>query len=231
MASVASVVIADVDEIRRGSVGRSLSGRVIVRECTNGAALLEVMAESNPAAVILGSLPGGPAETIEAAHLVREAYPGTKVIVIADASSEAIAIGALRAGVSEYLKAPVMAREVVEAVARVLPPAKTESDDCHELVGASIQMLEIQELVRRIAPMNATVLITGETGTGKEVVARVIHRLSVRRKCPLACVNCAAIPDTLLEGELFGHERGAFTGAISRQVGQLRAADGGTLFL
>jgi DNA-binding NtrC family response regulator len=192
---------------------------------------VEALRESEPAAVILGSLPGGSAEAIEAANYIREACPGTKVILVADASSEGLAIGALRAGVSEYLQGPVTAREVVEAVAKLLPPAESRLDDYHELVGGSAEIREIKDLVRRIAPMNSTVLITGETGTGKEVVARLIHRLSQRRKTPFVCVNCAAIPDTLVEGELFGHERGAFTGAVSRQVGQLRAADGGTLFL
>jgi two-component system, NtrC family, response regulator AtoC len=100
-----------------------------------------------------------------------------------------------------------------------------------ELIGDSDAMRRIGDLINRVAPGDTTVLVTGETGTGKELAARAIHRLSHRGKGPLVCVNCCAIPDTLLESELFGHERGAFTGAEIRQHGKLRQADGGTLFL
>jgi DNA-binding NtrC family response regulator len=100
-----------------------------------------------------------------------------------------------------------------------------------ELVGVSEPMQELAGLIRMVAPRSTTVLIEGETGTGKEVVARALHRLSLRNARPFAVLNCAAIPEALLEAELFGHTRGAFTGAVQSRTGRIEAADGGTLFL
>ena len=100
-----------------------------------------------------------------------------------------------------------------------------------ELVGSSAAMRRLRETFEKAAPTNATVLITGESGTGKELVARAVHRLSERRDRPLVQVNCAAIPEELIESELFGHERGSFTGAVRKQTGKFVTADGGTIFL
>ncbi len=100
-----------------------------------------------------------------------------------------------------------------------------------ELVGSSETMCELARLIRLVAPRSATVLIEGETGTGKEVVAKAVHRLSLRSTKPFVVLNCAAIPETLLEAELFGHTRGAFTGAVQSRTGRIEAAHGGTLFL
>ncbi len=100
-----------------------------------------------------------------------------------------------------------------------------------EMVGASEPMRELTRLIRLVAPRSTTVLIEGETGTGKEVVARALHRLSERVGKPFAVLNCAAIPEALLEAELFGHTRGAFTGAVQSRTGRIEAAHGGTLFL
>jgi len=100
-----------------------------------------------------------------------------------------------------------------------------------EIVGESVKLAELLELIERVAPTSSTVLILGESGTGKELVARALHRNSQRADRPLVAINCAAITETLLESELFGHEKGAFTGAISRKKGKLEMAEGGTLFL
>ena len=100
-----------------------------------------------------------------------------------------------------------------------------------EMIGASEPMRELARLIRLVAPRSTSVLIEGETGTGKEVVAKAIHRLSLRSNKPFAVLNCAAIPESLLEAELFGHTRGAFTGAVQARTGRIEAAHGGTLFL
>jgi DNA-binding NtrC family response regulator len=105
------------------------------------------------------------------------------------------------------------------------------SERIPELIGTSLCMLEVSRRVRRVAPRNTPVLIEGPTGTGKELVAEALHRLSSRSRKPLVTINCAAIPEALLEAELFGHTRGAFTGAVNGRVGRIEAADGGTLFL
>jgi len=101
----------------------------------------------------------------------------------------------------------------------------------HAIVGDSAAIRELMSIVRRVSAADATVLLRGESGTGKEVVARTIHALSPRRARPFVCVNCAAVPETLLESELFGHERGAFTGAVERRIGRFEQANGGTVFL
>jgi DNA-binding NtrC family response regulator len=115
------------------------------------------------------------------------------------------------------------------------PAAKTWGAETgtgiEDLVGASAGMLELARLIRLVAPRSATVLIEGETGTGKEVVAKAVHRLSTRAHKPFVVLNCAAIPESLLEAELFGHTRGAFTGAVHSRTGRIEAAHGGTLFL
>jgi len=113
----------------------------------------------------------------------------------------------------------------------MLPFTAVTEDPSGEFIGKSDPMRRMTELISRVAPTDSTVLITGETGTGKELVARSIHRLSPRAHEPIVCVNCAAIPDTLLESELFGFEKGAFTGAAARQPGRLKQANRGTVFL
>lgn len=111
------------------------------------------------------------------------------------------------------------------------PPAESVTWDTDALVGETPAMLRIKALIDRVAGCDATVLIGGETGTGKELVARAIHRRSRRARGPMVCVNCSAIPDSLTESELFGAERGAYTGAVQRQEGQIKLAQGGTLLL
>jgi len=108
---------------------------------------------------------------------------------------------------------------------------RREVVNCSEILGESVKLRELLELIERVAPTSSTVLIQGESGTGKELVARALHRHSPRADRPLVAINCAAITETLLESELFGHEKGAFTGAIARKKGKLEMAEGGTLFL
>jgi transcriptional regulator with PAS, ATPase and Fis domain len=121
-------------------------------------------------------------------------------------------------------------RRRVESASRVPLPA-TPANPLPELLGADPQMLEVSRRIRLVAPRATTVLVQGPTGTGKELVARALHRLSPRASRPFVAINCAAIPEALLEAELFGHTRGAFTGAVQGRTGRIEAADGGTLFL
>src|SRR5262249_15516860 len=108
---------------------------------------------------------------------------------------------------------------------------RTEIELNHDMVGSSPKIREILGVIRRVAPTSSTVLVQGESGTGKELVARAIHRNSPRSECPFVAINCAALTESLLESELFGYEKGAFTGAVGQKKGKIEAAEGGTLFL
>src|SRR6186713_2836044 len=134
------------------------------------------------------------------------------------------AVAAIHAGAKEYIPLPPDPELIAAVLAAV-------ADDSRELVWRDEAMAQVMKLAQQIAPSEASVLITGESGTGKEVLARYVHGRSNRAKKPFICVNCAAIPENLLESELFGHEKGAFTGAVARRIGKFEEATGGTLLL
>ncbi len=169
--------------------------------------------------------------------------PEVPVLMMTAYGSIESAVAALKAGAEDYLPKPLDVEEVLIKVQRHLQAAKLvrrvrdqaerlgERFDFSALIGVSPPMLRLKETLAVVAPAEATVLITGESGTGKEVVAQIIHQNSRRKDGPLVKVNCAALPETLLEAELFGHEKGAFTGATARREGRLKAAHGGTMFL
>lgn len=177
---------------------------------------------------------------LHAIRAIRQQDQGIPIILIASCSSEEIAIEALRSGATDYLKVPVRPEDLTASIRRSLgsriseSAAKTEavySNPGDELIiGNSAAIMEITNSLKKIAATDCTVLITGETGTGKELIAQLIHRLSPRSEKPLVTINCAAIPDTLLESEVFGYEKGAFTGAYSNREGAIKAANLGTLF-
>jgi len=169
---------------------------------------------------------------VELARELRRANGSVRLVVLALKSSEALAIEAVRLRAEDYLKAPFGLEELAAVVARCRQGGTAPSGRALEdaIVGESAAMRGVRDYIARIARTDSSVLITGETGTGKEKVAESIHEASRRRNKPFVCVNCAAIPDTLLESELFGHERGAFTGASAARDGKLKQANGGTLF-
>jgi DNA-binding NtrC family response regulator len=216
--------------VRAAASGAGVEAR-IAASLTDG---LRALADARWRATLLSVETAG-----EDAELIRriagQANAGTLVLVSA-APSLRLAMEAPRLGAAELLAAPVSADEVARilgagkapAGAVPLPEAGDASD---ELVGSSPELLEVFKTVGRIGPSPATVLVTGESGTGKELVARAVHAVSPRATGPFVAVNCAAIPEDLLESELFGHERGAFTGAVARKIGRFERADGGTLFL
>jgi DNA-binding NtrC family response regulator len=150
-------------------------------------------------------------------------------IVIANDGNERLAVSVLRAGANDYLKAPLHLSELEAALDRLIPAHK--APHAETMVGAHNVTQAVRRYLDRAAATSSTVLITGETGTGKELAASYIHQQSYRRGNAFVSVNCAAMPDTLLESELFGYERGAFTGADAARDGKWKLADGGTLFL
>jgi DNA-binding NtrC family response regulator len=167
-------------------------------------------------------------------RIAGEGRAGTVALVAAPASLR-LALEGPALGVADVLSAPLDAARVAALLAED-PPASgelplPEAADEDGLIGASPALVEVFRTVGRVARSDATVLVTGESGTGKELVARALHAASARSAGPFVAVNCAAIPEDLLESELFGHERGAFTGAVARKVGRFERAHGGTLFL
>lgn len=166
------------------------------------------------------------------------------VLIMTSYASVRSAVDSLRMGAVDYIAKPFDHDEMLEAVSRIIshhavdhePAARAKKRRDQErsidgILGNCGEMLKLFEYIRKVAPTDTTVLIHGETGTGKELVAKAIHRESKRAPNPLISVNCAAIPETLIESELFGYEKGAFTGANTNRLGLIEAADGGTLFL
>src|SRR6202046_1786999 len=146
------------------------------------------------------------------------------IVACGIATDARAAVAAIHAGAKEYIPLPPDAELIAAVLAAV-------ADDTRDLIYRDDAMARVVKLALQIAPSDASVLITGESGTGKEVLARYVHGRSNRAKKPFICVNCAAIPETLLESELFGHEKGAFTGALARRIGKFEEANGGTLLL
>ena len=157
---------------------------------------------------------------------VKRESPSTRFVILSGVGTIQAALTAVRQGADDFLEKPVSREQINEVVARVDTPATDTG-----IVTVDPTMLDRLARARRIAPTDATVLLQGESGTGKEMVARAIHGWSSRAAAPFVALNCAAMPDTLVEAELFGHERGAFTDARVARPGVIEQADGGTLFL
>jgi DNA-binding NtrC family response regulator len=174
---------------------------------------------------------------------IREQKPELPVLMLTAYATPKLAVEAIKAGAVDYLPKPFAPEELLHAVARcaerhrllrenaVLRSRADEAVTLEQIVGESEKMQELRRLIQTVAQTDARVLILGESGTGKELVAGALHGLSQRRLQSYVRINCAAIPETLLESELFGHERGAFTGAIKQKMGRVEEADGGTIFL
>ncbi len=170
-------------------------------------------------------------------------WPEIRVVVMTGYGSVMDAVAAMKAGADDYIIKPPSKDTLLLLVQRALEEKALlaelsqlrqevqEKFGFEQLVGATPQMIEVYELVSAVADTHARVLITGETGTGKELIASALHYRSARYRAPMVRVNCAALPEALLESELFGHEKGAFTGAVRQHLGKFEQADGGTLFL
>ncbi|MGA1676146.1 MAG: PEP-CTERM-box response regulator transcription factor [Pseudomonadales bacterium] len=186
--------------------------------------------------------PGGTRIGFELLDLINRQTPNTKVIVITGREEREHALKAVAHGAYDFYQKPIDADTLTFVVDRAfrlwsleeenrLLASHAASTPLDGLITASASMFDIIRQLQRVAPTDATVLIGGETGTGKEVIARAVHKLSARSTGPFVAINCAAIPENLLESELFGHEKGAFTGAVARKIGKVEAASGGTLML
>ncbi|MFZ7126848.1 MAG: sigma-54-dependent transcriptional regulator [Desulfobacterales bacterium] len=199
--------------------------------------------EREPFDIILMDIRMRSMDGLEALRRIKPLAPDTPVVLMTAYASVRTAVEALRNGAEDYLTKPLDIDElkvVLEKVLRFqtlqeenrqLREALGSHADFSSIVGSSPKMLALFDTIGRVAPTEATVLISGESGTGKELIALAIHSNSPRKDGPFVAVNCAALPETLLESEIFGHERGAFTGADKRRMGRFEMADGGTIFL
>jgi two-component system nitrogen regulation response regulator NtrX len=236
-----SILIVDDEPNIRRMVGALLGAEGYeVRDASDAAAGLARAVEYEPDLVLLDLMMPNPTDGLELLEQLRGRFPDLPVVMMSGRAGLADAVKATRLGAVNFLEKPLTPEGVLLAIASALElrQARRERSALRadlglagELVGDSPAMRAVREMIGRVAPSDARVLILGETGTGKEVVARALHRHSRRAGRPFVAVNCAALPETLAESELFGHERGSFTGAQARKPGLFEAADGGTLLL
>src|SRR5436190_5054918 len=193
--------------------------------------------------VVLSDLQMGDVSGIDLLALWKKRRPETQFILLTGHSSVNSAVEAIKGGAYDYLTKPINPDELVLLIRRAIDSQQKEKEidslrrrldqkfGLDQIVGQSKLMKDVFAKIQRAAPVDSTVLILGESGTGKELVAQALHHNSLRKKGPFVAVNCAAVPATLVESELFGHVRGAFTGATDRRIGRFEQADGGTLFI
>ncbi len=236
------VLIVDDEKSTREGLARALQRNYEVVLAESGARALEIVAE-RPVDVVLADLrmPGMDGLSLLQRLLARTPQP-VCILLTAYGSIET-AVEAMKRGAHDFLTKPVNLDELDLLLKRALRAREMETENrrlreqldskygMENMIGESPPMQEVFETIRQVAPTRATVLIQGESGTGKELVAHAIHGLSPRRQGPFIAVHCAALSPTLLESELFGHERGAFTGAVERRPGRFELADGGSIFL
>jgi DNA-binding NtrC family response regulator len=237
-----SILIVDDEPSQRQFIGGSLAKEYEVVTAANGIEASQLLSHRGFSLVITDErMPG--MSGIELVRWMREKSPETPIIVLTAYGSIQTAVEAIKLGAEEYLikplKSPEELRVVVGKVLRsrtmrdrsLLHQEETEAALPLDVVAESESMKRIFQLADQVAQQPTTVLLTGESGTGKEVVARFIHGRSPRRDHAFVAINCSAIPETLLESELFGHEKGSFTGAVQIRRGRFELADGGTFFL
>ncbi|MEO1086377.1 MAG: sigma-54 dependent transcriptional regulator, partial [Acidobacteriota bacterium] len=207
-----------------------------VDEATSGSAALTRVAEGAPDAVVLDvKMPG--MDGLDTLTAFRERGYSMPVLMISGHGDVETAVEATRRGAFDFFEKPLHRDRVLLGLRNAIDGYRLKTEnrvlrhEPDEIIGTSSALEKLRETIRRAAPTPATVLIRGESGTGKELVARAIHRQSERSEKAFVQVNCAAIPEELIESELFGHEKGSFTGASRKQIGKFVAAHGGTLFL
>ncbi len=212
-----------------------------VSTADNAFAALELLSRER-FALVLSDLKMPRMDGMEFFRRAREEFGELPFVILTAFATVETALEAMKAGVFDYLMKPFKNEEILLTVQKALDYARLRSENAllrqqldrsrdRELLGESSAIKKLLEDIGRVAPARTSILVCGESGVGKELVARALHQASPRAGGPLVVVNCAAFPETLLESELFGHERGAFTGAVERKQGLLEVADGGTLFL
>ncbi|HEX75875.1 MAG TPA: sigma-54-dependent Fis family transcriptional regulator [Dehalococcoidia bacterium] len=243
MKEAAKILVVDDEASLRESLRDWLSDvgyQVFTAE--NGLEALEIAQREKPA-IVLADLVMPAMDGIELTKKLKELYPDIAVVIITAYGSITTAIAAMKEGVYDYIEKPFCPERVELLIKKLAEHQELVKENVslrqkledqyrfENIIAKSHKMQQVFDVVRIVAGSNATALITGETGTGKELIARAIHNLSHRRDKPFVAVSCAALPESLLESELFGHEKGAFTGAIAQKKGKFEYANKGTLFL
>ena len=243
MSNTTNVLLVDDDERLRNAAGKVLAAEGYqVTRAASGAEALEQLKQPG-FALVISDLRLPDLDGIALLKKTRELLPDAEVVMITGHGSVEKAVEAMRLGAYDFIQKPLDSAALLKTVAKALEKQRLASENrllrrqlqqrrgVDALIGDSPAMQSAKQLVRQIAPTEVNVLIQGESGTGKEIVADALHYLSERRERPLVKISCAAIPETLLESELFGHERGAFTGAAAAKPGKFELADNGTLLL
>jgi len=237
-----TILIVDDEAPQRGILSGFLKKKGYnVQESDNGADAMEIVKDET-IDLVLSDLRMPKMDGMELLKQVKEVNPLIEVMVSTAYGTIESAVEAMQVGAFNYIQKPVDLANLEIQVERALERKQLQEEvrelraitgkiDGSNLIASSDEMREVLGLVSRAAPSKASVMILGESGTGKEMIARAIHNASPRKEKPFVAVNIAAIPETLLESELFGHEKGSFTGAINRQIGRFERASGGTLFI
>ena len=237
------ILVVDDDKNTRDGLQRALQRHYSVRTAENADAALAALAATPPVDVMLSDLRMPGTDGLGLLRRVNAQHPQTICILLTAYGSVETAVEAMKQGAYDFLTKPInldhldmlVARAIrsrdLEKKVETLETQLNEKFGMENITGESEAMRQVFEIIQQTAPTQAAVLIQGPSGTGKELVAQAIHRLSTRAKGPFVAVHCAALSATLLESELFGHEKGAFTGAAVQRKGRFEMADGGTLFL
>jgi two-component system NtrC family response regulator/two-component system response regulator HydG len=237
------ILVVDDEETARKSLGQILSDDGYeVSLAADGEEALRLVAQESPDVVLTDlRMPG--MDGHELLNRVRQGYPDVSVVIMTAHGTIRSAVQALQEGAEDYLTKPIDVEEMeyllgrirkrksLLAETRMLRERLDDKYRFENIIGRSPEMLDVFRLIEQVAPTQASILIGGDSGTGKEMIAQAIHQRSPRREAPFVKVSCAALPETLLESELFGHERGSFTGAVARRAGRFELAAGGTIFL
>jgi two-component system nitrogen regulation response regulator NtrX len=236
----ASILVVDDEASIRDSLRMILEFEGYrVETAASGLEALKIARDRPPDSIVL-DLRMAEMDGLETLRQLRERGYEMPVLVISGHADVATAVEATRRGAFDFFEKPLERERVLLSLRNAVEAWRLRKDARQEgapsaggmeLVGSSAAVRKLRETIERAAPTPATVLVTGESGTGKELVARAIHSQSPRKDQPFVRVNCAAIPEELIESELFGHEKGSFTGAVRKQIGKFVAADGGTIFL
>jgi DNA-binding NtrC family response regulator len=241
-AALPPILVVDDETNMRATLQNILGGQGYKVKAEESAERALRLLEQEPVFAVIADVHLGGMNGMELLERVRRRWPDVQMAMITAYARPREAVEAIQGGASDYLAKPFEPEQLLHLVRKMAETYRRQRENAgraeardtiqlDQIIGDCPKIRELRETIRQVAPSDATVLILGESGTGKELVAGAVHALSRRAQAPYVRINCAAIPETLLESELFGHERGSFTGALRQKTGRVEEADGGTIFL